>query len=348
MADIEFSVAGRLGRVLLNRPEALNALSLEMCAELDEKLREWAALDQVRAVAIEGAGGRAFCAGGDIRKLYDEGKAKGAYPRQFFSTEYRCNTRIKHFPKPYIAVIDGIVMGGGVGVSVHGSHRIVTENTMFAMPETGIGLFPDVGGTYFLPRCPGEIGMYLGLTGERMKAADCLYAKIATDFVSSARVSELLQALSSDDLKDSNAVSAEIVRFAGATEAAPLASHRAAIDRAFSAASVEEILARLDADPDPWAQAAAKVLRTKSPTSLKITFRQIREGKGRDFDAGMQTEWRMVNRIITGHDFYEGTRAQVVEKDRDPKWRPAALEAVGAADVDAYFAPLPDGDLVLR
>jgi enoyl-CoA hydratase len=216
------------------------------------------------------------------------------------------------------------------------------------MPETGIGLFPDVGGSFFLQGCPGEIGMYVALTGERLKGPDCVYARIATDFVPSARLGELIQALSDSDLEDSTAVSVEITRFAAPAEAAPLALHRAIIDRAFSGASVEAILARLDAEPEPWAQATAKVMRTKSPTSLKITYRQIREGKNRKFDDCMQTEWRMVNRVILGHDFYEGARAQVVDKDRDPKWQPAILEEVSTAAVDAYFAPLPDGDLVLR
>lgn len=342
MADIEFSVSGRTGRVVLNRPAALNALTLEMCVALDGQLQEWAAAPQVQAVVIEGAGERAFCAGGDIRKLYDEGKAAGDYPARFYANEYRCNARIKHFPKPYIALIDGIVMGGGVGVSVHGSHRIVTENTLFAMPETGIGLFPDVGGTYFLPRCPGEIGMYLALTGERLKAADCLYAGIGTAFVPAARLGELKAALADGD------TGGVIARCSTATEAAPLAQHRGAIDRAFAQPSVEAILAALEAGADPWAQATAKNLRTKSPTSLKITYRQIREGKTRDFDACMQIEWRMVNRVIAGHDFYEGTRAQVIDKDRNPRWQPPSLERVDASAVDGYFAPLAEGDLKLR
>jgi enoyl-CoA hydratase len=349
MADIEFSVRQNgLARVLLNRPEALNALTHEMCVALDAKLQEWAGADEVKAVLVEGAGGRAFCAGGDIRKLYDEGKAGGDYPYAFYRDEYRCNARIKHWPKPYIAVLDGIVMGGGVGVSVHGSHRIATEQTMFAMPETGIGLFPDVGGSYFLPRCPGEIGMFLALTGERLKAADCVYAGIATHFVPRRNLPELAAALAAADLGITGAADQVIAAFAADPGPAPLAERRAIIDGCFKSLSVEGIVSCLDAGNDPWVQALAETIRSKSPTSLKLTYRQIREGAKLDFDSCMRMEWRIVNRIIKGHDFYEGTRAQVIDKDRRPRWRPASLEAVDQAEVAAYFMPPPKGELALE
>ncbi len=342
---IVFSLAGGLGQVLLDRPQALNALTHEMCLALDAQLKAWEADPAVRAVAIRGAGGRAFCAGGDIRKLYDEGRAGGDYAYRFYRDEYRMNARVRRFPKPYVALLDGIVMGGGVGVSVHGSHRVVTENTLFAMPETGIGLFPDVGGSYFLPRLPGRIGMYLGLTGARLKAADALYAGIGSHYVPRARLDELVAALTASRAADRGGVDAVLGGFAADPGPAPLAARRGDIDRLFAGDSVEAILAALEGEGSDWARETVATIRTKSPTSLKITFRQIREGAGRGFDDCMRMEWRMVNRVIAGHDFYEGTRAVVIDKDQKPAWQPARLDQVGEAEVAAYFAPLPDGDL---
>jgi len=293
---------------------------------------------------IQGAGDKAFCAGGDIRKLYDEGRAGGDYPFAFYGDEYRLNAAVHHFPKPYVAVLNGIVMGGGVGVSAHGSHRIVSDNVMFAMPETGIGLFPDVGGSYFLPRCSGAIGMYLGLTGARLKAADMLYAGLAEAYVPAARLRDFVAALSSDG----GDIDAAVAAYAADAGTAPLAAHRDAIDRHFDHSSVEAIVESLHSDPSEWAAKTAEIIAGKSPTSLKVTFRQLREGATKDFDDCMRMEWRMVNRIIAGHDFYEGTRAVVIDKDQAPQWDPDRLEDVTDGDVDAYFAPLPNGDLDLN
>lgn len=343
--DIVFGVERGLASVLLNRPKALNALTHEMCLELNARLTAWADDPAVKAVVIRGAGDKAFCAGGDIRRLYDEGRAGGDYPFRFYRDEYHCNARVHRFPKPYIALLDGIVMGGGVGVSVHGSHRIVTENVLFAMPETGIGLFPDVGGAYFLPRLPGQLGMYLGLTGARLKAADAVYAGVGDAFVPRDKLAALVDALAAADLADRKAVDRVVAGFAAPAGSAPLAVQREAIDRCFAADSVEGVLAALDREGTDWARATAATIRTKSPTSLKIAFRQIREGAKRNFDDCMRMEWRIVNRVIRGHDFYEGTRAVVVDKDQKPKWRPPSLAEVTAADIDAYFAPLPEGDL---
>lgn len=233
-------------------------------------------------------------------------------------------------------------MGGGVGVSVHGSHRVVGETAMFAMPETGIGLFPDVGGSYFLPRCPGEIGMYLALTGARLKAADTLYAGIATHFVPVAKWGELVV-----QLADGVAPDDALKVFGETVPGDYLSEHHAAIDRVFGGNSVEEILTALDAEHTDWAGDTAAVIRTKSPTSLKIAFRQIREGAKLEFDACMRMEFRMVNRIIAGHDFYEGVRATILDKDGAPKWKPPALSEVSVADVHAYFAPLGNKELPL-
>ncbi|MEP3244846.1 MAG: enoyl-CoA hydratase/isomerase family protein [Sneathiella sp.] len=345
--EILFEQKGELGVITLNRPKALNALTHEMAIALDEQLQSWAADDSIKAALIKGTGEKSFCAGGDIVKLYNEGKSGGDYPFRFYHDEYRCNARVKHFPKPYIALIDGIVMGGGVGVSVHGSHRIATERTLFAMPESGIGLFPDVGGTYFLPRCPGEIGMYLGLTGARLKAADAVYAGVATSFVQSANLDGLEMSLASMQFSENpyRDIDQLIAVYAEDPGPSTLAGQQEEIDQYFSHNSVDEILKSLEAEDGDWAAKMAAGLRAKSPTSMKVTCRQIREGANRDFDDCMKLEWRLVNRIIKGVDFYEGTRAVVIDKDQSPVWSPASLDEVSEEDVAAYFAPLETGDL---
>lgn len=345
--EIIFEIKGQLGVITLNRPKALNALTHEMTIALEQKLRDWGGDDAVAAVLIKGAGDKAFCAGGDVVQLYNEGKAGGDYPYRFYHDEYVCNAAVKHFPKPYIAFIDGIVMGGGVGISVHGSHRIATEKTLFAMPETGIGLFPDVGGSYFLPRCPGEIGMYLGLTGDRLKAADAIYAGVATSFVSSEDLDAVEATLSSmvfsrDPYTDVDQV---ISVYMGDPGTASLSELQLMIDRHFSNETVEEIISGLDQEEDEWVVHTVKGLRTKSPTSLKLTFRQIREGAHKNFDDCMKQEWRMVNRVVKGADFYEGVRALLIDKDRNPSWTPVKLEKVSDADIAVYFEPLDTGDL---
>mgnify|MGYP003655547282 FL=1 len=345
--EILFEVKGAIGLVTLNRPKALNALTHEMCLALKAKLQEWETDAGVGAVLVEGAGGRAFCAGGDIVKLYNEGKDGGDYPYHFYRDEYLLNLAVKHFTKPYIALMDGIVMGGGVGVSVHGSHRIATERTLFAMPESGIGLFPDVGGSYFLPRLAGELGLYLGLTGARLKAADAVYTGITPVYIESAKIDELKGALSGHRFGNDahSEVSSILARFASDPGAAPIAEVVGAIDTHFANPSAEAILASLEGDPDPWAQKTAETLREKSPTSVKLAFLQLRRGAKLDFDDCMRMEFRMVGRVIQGVDFYEGTRAVVIDKDQSPKWNPATLEEVSDAEIEAYFAPLPDGEL---
>ena len=341
-SEVLFERKGAVGQIVLNRPKALNALTHPMCVAMKAQLAQWAADEAVKAVVVTGAGERAFCAGGDIPALYESGKAGTPYGLSFYRDEYILNAAIRHFPKPYIALVHGIVMGGGVGVSVHGSHRVADESTVFAMPETGIGLFPDVGGSHFLPRCPGEIGMYLALTGARLKMADTLYAGVATHFVPRASWDALVAGLA-----DGEAPDAVLGRLAKPAPDAPLAENRQSIDRLFAGNSVEAILAALDADGSTWARETAQTIRTKSPTSLKITFRQLREGGRKEFDDCMRMEYRMVNRIIAGHDFYEGVRATIIDKDGSPKWSPAALEDVTAPAVDAYFAPLGQEELAL-
>lgn len=340
--DIRFEQSGSLGIVTLDRAEALNALTLEMAKLLDAQLVRWASDHSVAAVVIRSAGGRAFCAGGDIRALYEAGRRGDDYIREFYRVEYRLNHRIKSFRKPYVALIDGIVMGGGVGLSIHGSHRIASERALFAMPETGIGFFPDVGGSWFLPRSPGALGTYLGLTGARIGVADMIYCRLATHHIRSGELASALEKLASAEVDET------IARIAVDPGPAPLAQHRAAIDRCFSAHSVEEILARLDREDGDWARETTAVLRRKSPTSLKVTLRQLRIGAElADFAAAMRMEYRLTQHFMAKPDFYEGVRAAVLDKDQAPRWQPAALADVGDAEIAAFFAPLDEADLCL-
>lgn len=345
--EVLFERRGALGVILLNRPKALNALTLGMCEQMTARLKAWAKDDSVRAVVIRGAGEKAFCAGGDVVRLYEDGKAGRPYPYQFWHTEYRLNTLIKRYPKPYIALIDGIVMGGGVGVSVHGGYRIATDRTMLAMPETGIGLFPDVGGGYFLPRLSGAAGMYLGLTGKRLKGADCVALGLAEAFVPHDRLADLEARLASDAAGTIEEISRLAGQFAVPVTDAPIAADRASFGRHFSLGSVEEILRSLDQENSEWSAEQLKVLKGKSPTAMKVTFKQIREGATLSFEDCMKMEWRIANRCAVGHDFYEGVRALLIDKDNAPRWKPAHLAEVSDADVAAYFAPLPGGELDL-
>ncbi len=255
---------------------------------------------------------------------------------------------IKNFRKPYVALIDGMVMGGGVGVSIHGSHRVAGDRFQFAMPEVGIGFFPDVGATWFLPRMPGELGAYCGLTGERFNAADAIAAGIATQRVPSARFPALLEGLAG-----TVSVDAVLAAFAEPAGEGPVIARRAAIDRLFAGNSVEDILAALDNEASSgsagaeWAAKTAATIRTKAPTSLKLALEQVRRGKAWDFETCMRAEFRIVSRVIEGHDFYEGVRAVIVDKDNKPRWQPDTLAAVAAADVERYFAPRAGDELVL-
>jgi enoyl-CoA hydratase len=345
--EVKFEARGTAGLITLDRPKALNALTHAMCLAIDGALKAWAADPAIASVIVQGAGDRAFCAGGDVRAIWEDGMALkrgeggGTIVREFFRDEYRMNRRIKFFPKPYVAVIDGITMGGGVGLSIHGSHRIATERTLFAMPETGIGLFPDVGASFALPRLPGETGAYLGLTGARVRASDLVPLGIATHFVPSGS----LDALIADLGAAAGEVDAALARHAADLGAPDVIPNRAVIDRCFAQDRVEAILAALDADPSAFAQTAAETIRTMSPTSLKLSLAAIRRGRAQDFDRCMITEYRLTQSILAGHDFYEGVRAQLIDKDRSPKWNPPTLELVTDAMVEACFAPPPHGDL---
>lgn len=340
---------GRAGFITLNRPKALNALTHAMVRDIRAALDAWKDDPGVAHVVIQAAGDRAFCAGGDIRDIWERGRLRGepGNPGQleFFADEYRLNAFIKHYPKPYVALIDGIVMGGGVGLSAHGRYRVGSEKTVFAMPEVGIGFFPDVGGTYLLSRMPHQVGMYCALTGGRLKQADAVWAGVLTHAVASGRLQELAAALEQAD-----DVEAVLAQFGAKAEEAPLAALAGPIERIFALESVEEILAALDAEDGEhaeWAAKTAATIRRHSPTSVEIAFRQVRRGAELDFDEGMRLEFRILSRILTGHDFYEGVRAVIIDKDGQPTWQPATLGAVETVDVEAHFVRPQTGDLEL-
>jgi enoyl-CoA hydratase len=344
--DILFERRGVAGIVTLNRPKALNAVTHEMVRALARQLEAWAGDAAVTRVVIRAAGERAFSAGGDIRALYELGRAgRQDGMLTFWRDEYPLNVTIKRYPKPYVALIDGIVMGGGVGVSVNGSHRVAGDRFSFAMPEVGIGFFPDVGATWFLPRVPGELGTWCALTGDRLKTADAVAAGIATHHVRSERFADLTDALCGNVPVD-----ALLGAFAEPVGEGPMAGKRAAIDRLFAGDRVEDILGRLDAQMGAdreWASATAATIRTKSPLSLKIALAQVRRGRDWSFEECMAHEFRIVSRIVHGHDFYEGVRAVIVDKDNAPRWKPADLAGAADADVERHFASLGAHELVL-
>lgn len=344
--EILCEVRGAAGMVLLDRPKALNALNLPMVRELARALDAWEKDPAVERIVVASTSEKAFCAGGDIRTLHDLGKAgRQDEMLAFWAEEYVLNARIQSYPKPYIALIDGIVMGGGVGISLHGSHRIAGDRYLFAMPEVGIGFFPDVGATYALPRLPGAAGIYLALTGDRVGAADALAFGLVTHAAPSARMAELTEALTRRGALDE--ILAEFSHDPGQPK---LAAERETIADCFGAPTLPEILARLDAAAGDGSAFAAKLRQTlavKSPTSVAIAFEQMRRGATLDFAEAMRTEFRIVSRIAHGHDFYEGVRAVVIDKDHAPHWQPATLDDVDPADIAAYFAPLGATELQL-
>lgn len=342
--EILFTERGRAGLITLNRPRALNALTLPMITAMRTQLVQWADNKRIKRVVIRGAGDRAFCAGGDIRQLRKWGLARDPNAVAFYREEYGLNTLIKRYPKPYLALVDGIIMGGGVGVAVHGSHRICGERTLFAMPETGIGLFPDVGATYFLPRLPGRLGTYLALTGARLGQADLFKCGIATGTVASDEVDHMIDALAADADLDAT-LSSHTHHGRGDASVSRLMP---VIDRCFGGDSVQEIVTRLKSETGghaDWAASVVEGLAARSPISLHIALRQMQVGAAADFEECMRIEFRIVNRVLAGVDFYEGVRAVIIDKDNHPRWSYADIDAVRAADVDRYFAPLGPDEL---
>lgn len=329
-----------VGRITLNRPKALHALNRGMCEAMTEALLAWREDPAVRSVLIDHAGERGFCAGGDIRMIAESGAGDASEARAFFDTEYKLNHLMFVYPKPITAVVDGIVMGGGVGISEPADVRIATERTTYAMPETGIGLFPDVGGGWFLPRLPGFTGTWLALTGARLKAADTVALGVHTHFVPTERIEDFKAALLAEPVNPK----AVADRFAADAGPAPSDAQRQAIDQLFAHDTVEAIFAALEADGSDWARAQLETLKTKSPQSLKVSLRQLRLGAAMpSFADNMAMEYALGGRVVRTHDFQEGVRAVIVDKDGQAKWKPASLEAVTEADLDALFAPLPDG-----
>ncbi|MCM8730408.1 enoyl-CoA hydratase/isomerase family protein [Hephaestia sp. GCM10023244] len=339
--DVLTPAEGRVGRLRLNRPRALHALNTAMCGAMSAALDAWRDDPAIEAVLIDHAEGRGFCAGGDIRMLAASGSTDGVAARAFFRTEYQLNHCLFTYAKPTVAFMDGITMGGGVGIALPARFRVATENTKFAMPETGIGLFPDVGGGWYLSRLPGRMGQFLALTGHRLDGAECAALGLATHYLpadtletAKRRIAERPQAIAAilDDLA--------IER----PEAAILA-HRAAIDRLFAADSVEAVFAALAVDGGDWAAKQLAILKTKSPQTMKVSLRLLHDGaRMASFADEMAREYAVASRVVQRHDFLEGVRAVIVDKDNVPQWNPATPEGVSDHVIDQIFAPLPDDE----
>jgi len=335
--EILTRVASGVGVITLNRPKALHALNRAMCDAMIAALLAWREDQTVKSVLIDHSGERGFCAGGDIRMIAESGAGDASEARAFFAAEYQLNHLLFDYPKPVTAIVDGIVMGGGVGISEPATVRIATERTTYAMPETGIGLFPDVGGGWFLPRLPGQTGVWLALTGARLKAADTVFLGIHTHYLPTDALEAFRAILAADPAYPID-VADGLEDDAGE---APIEAHLEAIDRLFDFDTVEEIFAALEADGSDWALAQLAVLKTKSPQSLKVSLRQMRTGAGlATFADNMAMEYALGGRVVRTHDFQEGVRAVIVDKDNAPKWSPADLSGVTDAMLDELFAPL--------
>ena len=336
-SHIKSEKRGALGLLTLNRPQALNALTHGMIKAIAAQLHAWAGDEAIKAVAIRGEG-RGFCAGGDIRAVQQATIAGSDAGADLLRDEYHMNALIGAYPKPYIAIIHGICMGGGAGLSVHGRYRLADASLDFAMPETAIGFIPDVGAGYFLSRLPDEMGMYLGLTGGRVGLGDALAAGLMTHAVNRDDFDGLIERLAEGEAPEK-----ALPSFARKAAPGPLQSHRRHIATFFSAGSVEAILERLDRDGSDFARETAQVIRTRSPTSLKLVFRQLRAARALDLKQCLAMEFRLAVRVLKAHDFREGVRAALVDKDRNPKWQPNSLAGVG--NLDPFFASLDQDEL---
>ncbi len=334
--DLIVTTDGQIGRIRLNRPSAIHALTTDMCLGIIDALAAFETDDAVKAVIFDHADGRGFCAGGDIRMLADSMTGDGNEARTFFHTEYRLNHRLFTYPKPTVAIMDGITMGGGVGIALPCRYRVATENTRFAMPETGIGLFPDVGGGWYLPRLPGKVGMFLGLTGARLDGAECLAVDLATHYIAAADLPNVMTALS-NNLDD---IATTLKSHGTGAPLARIVENRAYIDRLFAADSFAGVMAALEADNSDWAAKELATIRSKSPFSTAVAFRQMTEGAAMaDFTDVMRMEYRIAVRVLAQPDFIEGVRAVVIDKDSTPRWTADTSDAA----IDAVFAPLPPG-----
>lgn len=335
---------GDKGVITLDRPKALNALNLEMARRLETGLKVWDNDDQIRMVVIKSASEKAFCAGGDVKAITSAGPDEG---KKFFRQEYTLNNLIGSLSVPYVALINGIVMGGGCGLSVHGNFRVVTEKALFAMPETAIGLFPDVGASHFLNKLPGSLGLYFGLTGQRLSGRDLFKAGIATHFVPSDKINTLEEEILRIDKPDLLKIAGILQKYQEQWQDEyrkefSLKPHIGRINSIFGqAGSVEDIIKGLEKDNSEWARKHLEILSRMSPTSLKLTFEQLKRAKSMTLPDCLKMEYRMACRVLENTEFYEGVRAVLVEKDNKPKWNPAKLEDVKQADINAYFEPLP-------
>ena len=339
--EVLIRIEGAVGRITLNRPQALHALNTNMVRLITEALVTWIDNPIVKLVLIDHAGERGFCAGGDIRMLATSGAGDGRQAREFFFNEYRLNSLLHDYPKTLVAIMDGVTMGGGVGLSRPCRYRVATERTTFAMPETGVGLFPDVGGGWYLSRMTDHFGLWLALTGARIKAADCELTCLATDYVESAQLPALKAAI----VAEPRAIETLLTEFEGDAGRPSLAAHQDEIARLFGGDSVEAIVANLKAADTDWAREQLAVLATKSPQTMKVAFRQLKLGGAmKNFADNMAMEYRIGARVVQRHDFLEGVRAVIVDKDNAPRWDPPTLEGVTEAMLDAIFAPLPSAE----
>ena len=335
--EVLTAVEGKAGRIRLNRPRALHALNQVMCATMLEAIEAWRGDPAVEIVLIDHAEGRGFCAGGDVRRAAESGKGDGVEARAVFATEYRLNHRLFTYAKPVVAFMDGVVMGGGVGSSQPARFRVATENTLFAMPETAIGLFPDVGGGWYLSRLPGRIGRYLALTGARIGGAECHALGLATHYIPAVRL-ETAKAQLIEAPQEAQSI---LDALAEAPPPAPILEHREAIDRLFASDRLEDILAALEADGGDWATAQLELLRTRSPMSMKVALKLLLEGATMPtFEDEMRQEYAVAAHIVQRPDFAEGVRAVLIDKDNAPRWDPATPEGVTDHMIDRIFAPL--------
>ncbi|MGV7122635.1 enoyl-CoA hydratase/isomerase family protein [Sphingopyxis sp. 550A] len=339
--DVLISTDGRVGRLSLNRPKAIHALNLPMCEAMIDALVGWREDGAVEAVIIDHSEGRGFCAGGDIRMLAESGAKDGKEACAFFHTEYRLNHLLFTYPKPVVAFMDGITMGGGVGISQPAPYRVATEHTRFAMPETGIGLFPDVGGGWYLPRLEGRVGVFLALTGARLDGAECLALGLATHYLPSEKLAEAKARIA----QHPDRIGGILGELSVTAPPAAITGQVDKINRLFASDRYEDILAALETDGGEWAAKELDALRTKSPQTCKVALRQLKEGGAMpDFASQMRQEYAIGSHVVAMHDFIEGVRALIIDKDNSPKWDPPTPEAVTDAWIDAIFAPLPENE----
>jgi len=341
-AELLCEIQGHAGVITLNRPDVLNSLNLSMLAAMHRQLRDWSANEQVRVVVVRGAGTKAFCAGGDVRAVYDA-RGNDEFMDRVYRIEYELDEYISRYPKPYVALMSGYTMGGGCGISIHGKYRVVTDTTVIAMPEVAIGLFPDIAGSHFLSRCPGATGLFLGLTGARIGGWDALFLGLADYWVTDESYDRLIALLAcACDVEQA------LAQLAMPPQGSRVDSLRQEIDRCFDRDTVADIVAALKTEPGDWAREAERAMLAASPTSLEITFRAIREGRCKSLRECLVTDFRVAQRLMKQGDYFEGVRALIIDKDRNPKWSPPSLAAVDRQAIDRCFAPLPSNELTFR